>query len=171
LAEDFENVTSHDEHRASVIVRCLGGFLLLADERCAVNREEFWGNGFKPSERGKRLAAFVRNHEVFQWDPILDGTFRIDFLAYDERNIEDTVDQFAARFVLELPTGKLTVRSSETTVPALMLNPGTYTGTLFWDYGAESEHSTIDSIDEYPDNEHPDGRIILRAVAPPDPIR
>jgi hypothetical protein len=147
-----------------VTITCTGGFLVLADEICAVNDPEFWTATLSTHERASRLRDLRDRGELFEWNPVLDGTFRLEVSI--GRGLDFLVGANAKKlpFALQLSTGRLTVRSATETRPALVVEAGLYEGVLVWDYNEESAHSSVESASEYPRNEGPDGRVALRLL-------
>ena len=146
---------------AKVTLKTEGAFLMLADESSPVNREEFWLPIWTPSQRATRVSELTRGHDLFIWTVLVDGTFRVAFRARATKPDSAADAGHGESFVLNLPTGHLIVRSSASSRAALSVAPGVYGGTLLWDTNREVAHSTIPSVDEYPEGDGPDGKVEL----------
>jgi hypothetical protein len=142
---------------STVIVECSGAFLSITDQSSLLNDESYWSPTISPKERHRQVKELVRHQEAFEWNPILDGVFRIDAIADHRDESIEGPNIVIHGFALNLPTGVLVLRSTLRTTPFLTLRPGRYDGVLLWDLSSESEHSLIGTVEKYPSEEGPDG--------------
>jgi hypothetical protein len=150
---------------ASVLATSMGCVLFLLDASSQANSAGFWARARQGRGLLPEVARLAAAHDLFHWIIILDGTFRIEFLLGNPPPPPTLPSARRFEFVLRAPTGSLVLRSPDASVPALRVEPGTYHGSLDWNYAAESEHSGIESADDYPSGEGPDGRVYLRRVS------
>jgi hypothetical protein len=146
---------------ASVLIESAGVFLILTDRAAAEEAVELWLPSTTVPGRANAMRTSVSAEAAFIWNPILDGVFRVDVLLDAEplivgRNID------VQNFTLSLPSGRLVLQSATMSVAVLVLEPGKYSGVLYWDFWQESEHSGLPSVLDYPHGDGPDGRIVLR---------
>src|SRR5260370_23671650 len=147
----------------SALITSLGCTVFLLDASSPANSDEFWARGQAELFLAD-VALLTESHDLFQWIIILYGTFRIDFFKGDLR---PTPARNTRRFpvVLRLPTGLLVLRSPTASVTVLRVEPGLCDGALEWDYALGCRHDNIESVDEYPSDEGPDGVVRLKRIA------
>lgn len=149
------------EMSANIVIKCTGALLMLADESSEVNSAAFWHTSMSPAQRGARLTALVGAHKIFEYNPVLDGTFCLEIMFGCVGEVVEHINTTRIEFFLELATGKLIVRSAKEAVPVFNLPPGIYKGTLLWDHARETEHSTVADAVSYPHETGPDGQVKL----------
>ncbi|HEY2510550.1 MAG TPA: hypothetical protein VGI39_06830 [Polyangiaceae bacterium] len=150
---------------AKVTVKTEGAFVMLVDASSPVNREEFWMATWTPSQRAARVSELTRVDDLFMWTVLLDGTFRVALRVRSTKPGSAAATACGESFELNLPTGHLIVRSSVFAIAALSVAPGVYGGTLLWDTNREIAHSTIPSVNEYPEEEGLDGAVEIWRIA------
>jgi hypothetical protein len=146
----------------SIVIRTEGVCLLLADAQCPVNLPTFWERSRAPAWRFAEITRLVREQRVVVLEMVMDGVFRIDVKVLDAPPSESLPGD---PVVLEVPSGRLTMRSASETREVVVVPSGRYEGVIDWDVAWESKHYDVPSISEYPEGEGPDGSIVLWRTA------
>jgi len=155
--------------RYNVICKTNGVVIIFSDHNSIVNSDAFWlSDGTTGTQRGQTIGRLRNSGELFTIEVVLDGVFsldvRLDSLSQTARS-RVTKPCWSDICDINVPSGRVAIITDGPQKTFLSVAPGRYKAAVEWSAMQESRHYDVPSVDDYPEDEGPDGDIFLNLLS------